>query len=187
MKDIPKRPFSQCLSTIISPLFAEVRCPVDGWGPGERGRRGRRHSCLWQGALGIREVGAADASRGTVGCAPGGRLGWALPSRRASCFPRAVFCPAHRPGSCRHAAASSVHGAFSSLAQGDLNFSCAAFYRTWLGAAWPLCFCQTWVQFSSVAQSCLTLYDPMNHGTPGLPVHHQLPEPTQTHLSHSSW
>ena len=30
------------------------------------------------------------------------------------------------------------------------------------------------VQFSSVAQSCLTLCDPMNHSTPGLPVHHQL-------------
>ena len=30
------------------------------------------------------------------------------------------------------------------------------------------------VQFSSVAQSCLTLWDPMNHSTPGLPVHHQL-------------
>ena len=37
------------------------------------------------------------------------------------------------------------------------------------------------VQFSSVAQSCLTLCDPMNHSTPGLPVHHQLPEFTQTH------
>ena len=36
------------------------------------------------------------------------------------------------------------------------------------------------VQFSSVAQSCLTLCDPMNHSTPGLPVHHQLPELTQT-------
>ena len=34
---------------------------------------------------------------------------------------------------------------------------------------------------SSVAQSCLTLCDPMNHTTPGLPVHHQLPEFTQTH------
>ena len=30
--------------------------------------------------------------------------------------------------------------------------------------------------FSSVTQSCLTLCDPMNHSTPGLPVHHQLPE-----------
>ena len=37
-------------------------------------------------------------------------------------------------------------------------------------------------QFSSVAQSCLTLCDPMNHSTPGLPVHHHLPEFTQTHV-----
>ena len=37
------------------------------------------------------------------------------------------------------------------------------------------------VQFSSVAQSCLTLCDPVNRGMPGLPVHHQLPEFTQTH------
>jgi len=40
----------------------------------------------------------------------------------------------------------------------------------------------TSVQFSSVAQSCPTLCDPMNHSTPGLPVHHQLPEFTQTHI-----
>ena len=38
------------------------------------------------------------------------------------------------------------------------------------------------VQFSSVAQSCPTLCDPMNHSTPGLPVHHQLPEFTQTQV-----
>ena len=37
-------------------------------------------------------------------------------------------------------------------------------------------------QFSSVAQSCPTLYDPMNHSTPGLPGHHHLPEFTQTHI-----
>ena len=36
------------------------------------------------------------------------------------------------------------------------------------------------VQFSSVTQSCPTLCDPVNHSTPGLPVHHQLPEFTQT-------
>ena len=35
---------------------------------------------------------------------------------------------------------------------------------------------------SSVAQSCPTLCDPMNRSTPGLPVHHQLPEFTQTHV-----
>ena len=38
------------------------------------------------------------------------------------------------------------------------------------------------VQFSLVAQSCPTLCDPMNHSMPGLPVHHQLPESTQTHV-----
>ena len=38
------------------------------------------------------------------------------------------------------------------------------------------------VQFSSVAQLCPTLYDPMNRSMPGLPVHHQLPEFTQTHV-----
>ena len=38
------------------------------------------------------------------------------------------------------------------------------------------------VQFSSVAQSCPTLCDPMNCSTPGLPVHHQLPEFTQTYV-----
>ena len=38
------------------------------------------------------------------------------------------------------------------------------------------------VQISSAAQSCLTLCDPMNHSTPGLPVHHQLPEFIQTHV-----
>ena len=38
------------------------------------------------------------------------------------------------------------------------------------------------VQFSSVAQSCPTLYDPMNRSVPGLPVNHQLPKFTQTHV-----
>ena len=38
------------------------------------------------------------------------------------------------------------------------------------------------VQFSSVTQSCPTLCDPMNGSTPSLPVHHQLPEFTQTHV-----
>ena len=45
-----------------------------------------------------------------------------------------------------------------------------------LGIKWPS------VQFSLVAQSCLTLCDPMNRSTPGLPVHHQLPEFTQIHV-----
>ena len=37
-------------------------------------------------------------------------------------------------------------------------------------------------QFSSVAQSCLTLCDPMDCSTPGFPVHHQLQELAQTHV-----
>ena len=40
----------------------------------------------------------------------------------------------------------------------------------------------SFVQISSVTQSCLTLYDHMDCSTPGFPVHHQLPELTQTHV-----
>ena len=39
-----------------------------------------------------------------------------------------------------------------------------------------------WMSISSVPQSCLTLCDPMNCSTPGLPVHHQCLELTQTHV-----
>ena len=39
-----------------------------------------------------------------------------------------------------------------------------------------------WVHFSSVAQSCLTLCNPMDCSRPGFPVHYQLPELTQTHV-----
>ena len=50
--------------------------------------------------------------------------------------------------------------------------------RRWVG--FKILGCS--VQFSSVTQSCPTLCDPMNCSTPGLPVHHQLPESTQTHV-----
>ena len=67
---------------------------------------------------------------------------------------------------------SSVHGIFQArvLKWGAIAFSTDS-YKT------P----HSSVQFSSVAQSCPTLSDPMNCSTPGLPVHHQLPESTQTH------
>ena len=42
--------------------------------------------------------------------------------------------------------------------------------------------CRESVQFSSVTQLCLMLCDSMNCSTPGLPVHHQLPESTQNHV-----
>ena len=44
---------------------------------------------------------------------------------------------------------------------------------------WGKCWCS---QFSSVAQSCLTLCDPMDHSIPGFPVHHQFLELTQAHV-----
>ena len=52
----------------------------------------------------------------------------------------------------------------------------------WSGLSFPSPERYFSVQFSSVTQSCPTLCDPMNHSTPGLPVHHQLPELTQTHV-----
>ena len=47
----------------------------------------------------------------------------------------------------------------------------------------------TWasVQLSSVAQSCPALSNPMNRSRPGLPVHHQLPEFTQTHVENKKF
>ena len=54
------------------------------------------------------------------------------------------------------------------------------FYKYWIEAHWNSIFYLVWV--SSVAQPCPTLCDPMNRSTPGLPVHHQLPEFTQTHV-----
>ena len=49
-------------------------------------------------------------------------------------------------------------------------------------SVFPCMLIKSSVEFSSVAQSCPTLCDPMNRSTPGLPVHHQLPEFTQTHV-----
>src|SRR5574340_742288 len=54
-------------------------------------------------------------------------------------------------------------------------------FLAFLHSNWPSLF-----HFSSVAQSCPTLCDPMNHSTSGLPVHHQLPEFTQTHVHRGS-
>ena len=62
----------------------------------------------------------------------------------------------------------------------DRGLSPTVASSTWL--AWTF---KGWfgsVQFSSVAQSCRTLCDLMNCSTPGLPVHHQLPGFTQTHI-----
>ena len=52
----------------------------------------------------------------------------------------------------------------------------------WIKKLWYIYITEYSVQFSSVTQSCPTLCDSMNCSTPGLPVNHQLPEFTQTHV-----
>ena len=59
-----------------------------------------------------------------------------------------------------------------------LNFYISAFFKCLVLYEFSFRF----NQFSSVTQSCLPLCDPMKHSTPGLPVHHQLPESTQIHV-----
>ena len=56
------------------------------------------------------------------------------------------------------------------------------FIPSCLSLLYPACCLLYTFQFSSVTQSCPTLYDPINCSIPGLPVHHQLPEFTQTHV-----
>ena len=56
-----------------------------------------------------------------------------------------------------------------------------AFDRHWIFVS-VTNFSHNSVKFSSVTQLCPTLCDPINRSTPGLPVHHQLPEFTQTHV-----
>ena len=59
------------------------------------------------------------------------------------------------------------------------------FCMCWLSPTWYKVGCSqpvSEIQFSSVVQSWLTLCDPMDSSTPDFPVHHQLPELTQTHV-----
>ena len=59
--------------------------------------------------------------------------------------------------------------------------------RSWRNLSiWPIGLLRS-DQIRSVTQSCPTLCDPMNRSTPGLPVHHQLPEFTQTQRPSSQW
>ena len=60
------------------------------------------------------------------------------------------------------------------------NFKSLIFIR--VNVRWGQFELHSSVQFSSVAQSCLTLWDPMDCSAPGLPVHHQLLKFTQTHV-----
>ena len=77
---------------------------------------------------------------------------------------------------------SSVHGLFQARV---LEWGAIAFSNK-KSTYQKIYTCMRSVQFSSVAQLCPTLCDPMNRSTPGLPVYHQLPEFTQTHVMPSS-
>ena len=61
-----------------------------------------------------------------------------------------------------------------------INMLCRGSYHSILDGSRPSH--HQWLQFSSLAQSCLTLSDPMDCSTPGFPIHHQLLEFTQTHV-----
>ena len=82
---------------------------------------------------------------------------------------------------------SPNHRTFKKILLSVIDLKCCANF-CWVCTYKLLCcdikifiFC-IYYQFSSVAQSCLTLCDPMNCSTPGLPVHHQLPEFIQTQI-----
>ena len=93
-----------------------------------------------------------------------------LPSDWPWCFP--VWpCVASKPPVSRELWVSNKLPSFI--------ISVSASYHTWLKHILKILLS---VQLSSVAQSCPTLRDPMNCSTPGLPVHQQLPEFTQTHV-----
>ena len=61
------------------------------------------------------------------------------------------------------------------------KMDCIIFNNTTRKGSWRLAV-KPGICCCSVTKSCLTVWDPMNHSTPGLPVHHQLPESTQTHF-----
>ena len=82
--------------------------------------------------------------------------------------------------SCTHTWVTPSDPMDCSLPGSSVHGICQARVLEWVAIAFSTMAYS--VQFSLVAQSCLTLCDPMNRSTPGLPVHHQLPEFTQTHV-----
>ena len=104
---------------------------------------------------------------------------------RRRCQPTPVFLPGKSPGQ-RSLAGYSPLGRKSRTQLSDLTTN--HHHHGWEIKLFPsFCYCKNTimnilVQFSSVTQSCLTLCNPMDCSTPGLPAHHQLLEFTQTHV-----
>ena len=83
----------------------------------------------------------------------------------------------------REAWRDTVHGVEKSWIQlSEQQLALFFFFFYWSIVDLQCCYLLLSVQFSSVAQLCPTLCDSINHSTPGLPVHHQLPEFTQIHV-----
>ena len=85
----------------------------------------------------------------------------------------------HSPRSCTHTACSAIQGCTYLAPEPWQCLHCNPKCRQWVF------FVNNNFQFSSVAQSCLTLCYPMDCSTPGFPVHHQLPELAPTHVSNT--
>ena len=79
-----------------------------------------------------------------------------------------------------------VHSTYSYHGVISTHLSFIVWVSTWLQRlsvpSLTVEFVDCILSFSSAAQSCSTLFDPMDCSTPGLPVHHQFLEPTQTHV-----
>ena len=93
-------------------------------------------------------------------------------------FPRKEYCrgvPFPFLGDLQHPGIkpACIVGSFFTLIYLDIALICNFYY---------IFYIIRFITFSTVAQSCPTLCNPMNHSTPGLAVHHQLPESTQTHV-----
>ena len=92
--------------------------------------------------------------------------------------------PKYHPGGSHHLMPTWKSSA-SSICNLPLSWLIPSFPSSIYSTGFLEKVCISSVQFSSVAQSCPTLCDPMNHSTPDLPVHHQLLEFTQTHVHQS--
>ena len=100
---------------------------------------------------------------------------WDFPGKSTGvgchCLLRLYSIPLHK----------SVHIRICITRMGPLPALRSSHFQNGVSHAFPLLVLVS-QSVSSVAQSCPTLCDPMNRSTPGLPVHHQLPELTQTHV-----
>ena len=94
--------------------------------------------------------------------------------------PTGLLCPWNSPGkNTGDGSHSLLQGIFPTQKSnlGVLHYRWILYHLGHQGTGWF-----SWVEFSSVSQSCLTLHDPMDCSTTDFPAHHQLPELAQTHV-----